>query len=92
MPKKDYRSEPVRRMVVIGESNAFGMCASDPRNEWVQTVANLIRDFQDEPLHLFNNAIPANVISPRSGLRKCWTERSAQRLGTCGRGPYFTST
>ena len=46
--KKDYRSNPVRSLIVIGESNAFGMCASDPRNEWVQVVANLIRDFQDE--------------------------------------------
>ncbi|MBN1836037.1 MAG: hypothetical protein JW820_09320 [Spirochaetales bacterium] len=64
--KKDYRSDPVRRMVVMGESNAFGMCATDPRNEWVQTVGNLIRDFQDEPLVLCNNSIPANVISPRS--------------------------
>jgi lysophospholipase L1-like esterase len=64
--KKDFRSEPVKKLVVIGESNAFGMCASDPRNEWVQTVANLIRDFQDEPLEVLNNAIPANVISTRS--------------------------
>jgi lysophospholipase L1-like esterase len=64
--KKDYRNRPVKKLVVIGESNAFGMCASDPRNEWVQTVANLIRDFQDEPLHVINNSIPANVISPRS--------------------------
>jgi lysophospholipase L1-like esterase len=64
--KKDFRSTPVQKLVVIGESNAFGMCASDPRNEWVQTVAHLIRDFQDEPLHVLNNSIPANVISPRS--------------------------
>jgi len=64
--KKDFRSKAVQKIVVIGESNAFGMCASDPRNEWVQTFANLIRDFQDEPLRLFNNSIPANVISPRS--------------------------
>lgn len=64
--KRDYRSRPFRKMVVMGESNAFGMCASDPRNEWVQTVANLMRDFQDEPLQVFNNSIPANVISPKS--------------------------
>jgi lysophospholipase L1-like esterase len=64
--KKDYRSKSVKKIVVIGESNAFGMCASDPRNEWVQTVANLIRDFQDEPLMVLNNAIPANVIGPTS--------------------------
>jgi lysophospholipase L1-like esterase len=64
--KKDYRSIPVRKLIVIGESNAFGMCASDPRNEWAQVVANLIRDFQDESLTILNNSIPANVISPRS--------------------------
>jgi len=66
MLRLDYRAEPVRRMVVLGESNAFGMNASDPRNEWVQTVGNLIRDFQDEPLLVLNNAYPANVISPAS--------------------------
>jgi len=64
--KRDYWDKPFRRMVVMGESNAFGMCASDPRNEWVQTAANLLRDFQDEPLHVINNSIPANVISPDS--------------------------
>jgi hypothetical protein len=64
--KKDYRGKAVRKLVVIGESNAFGMCASDPRNEWVQTVTNLIRDFQDAPLVVQNNAIPANLISLRS--------------------------
>jgi lysophospholipase L1-like esterase len=63
---KDYRSEPVLRMVTIGESNAFGMCAIDSRNEWVQTVGNLIRDFQDKPIQIFNNSIPANVIGPES--------------------------
>jgi lysophospholipase L1-like esterase len=66
MTDKDYFKRPVRKMVLLGESNAFGMCASDPRNEWAQTVANLIRDFQDEALIFLNNAIPANVISPES--------------------------
>jgi lysophospholipase L1-like esterase len=66
MTDKDYFKKPVRKMILLGESNAFGMCASDPRNEWAQTVANLIRDFQDEALTFLNNAIPANVISPRS--------------------------
>ena len=64
--KRDYRSESVKRLVAMGESNAFGMCATDPRNEWLQTVAGLIRDLQDEPLAVINNSIPANVVSPRS--------------------------
>ena len=64
MIRTDYRSEPVRRMVVLGESNAYGMSASSPRNEWVQVLGDGIREFQDEPVRVFNNAIPANVISP----------------------------
>ena len=66
MPLRDFRAEPVRKLVVIGESNANGMSATDPRNEWVQTVANLVRDFQEGPLHVLNNAVPANVISRES--------------------------
>jgi hypothetical protein len=48
----------------MGESNAYGMNASSPRNEWVQVLGGCVREFQDEPVRLFNNAIPANVISP----------------------------
>ena len=64
--KKDYRDLPVRRLVLLGESNGFGMCAGDPRNEWIQVVANLVRDFQDEPLSVWNNSVPGCVIGPRS--------------------------
>ncbi|MCX6358344.1 MAG: GDSL-type esterase/lipase family protein [Armatimonadetes bacterium] len=66
MLKPDYRLGPVRRIVVMGESNAYGMCAGDPLNEWVQALAFLIRRFQDGPLRVFNNSIPANVVSPRA--------------------------
>ena len=66
MIRRDYRSKPVRRLVVMGESNAYGMCAGDPLNEWVQALAFLIRRFTEGPLRVFNNAIPANVISPRA--------------------------
>jgi hypothetical protein len=48
----------------MGESNAYGMCATDPQNEWVQVVAGLIRRHQDGYLRVFNNSIPANVVSP----------------------------
>ncbi len=60
----DFRAAPVRRMVVMGESNAYGMCATDPQNEWVQVVASLIRRHQDGYLRVLNNSIPANVLSP----------------------------
>ena len=64
MIRRDYRADPVRRLVVMGESNAYGMSASSPKNEWVQVLAEGIREFQQESVRLFNNAIPANVISP----------------------------
>jgi lysophospholipase L1-like esterase len=64
MIRNDFREQPVRRLVAMGESNAYGMCAGSPHNEWVQVLAEQIRENQDEPLKVFNNAIPANVISP----------------------------
>ena len=51
MLRVDMRSEPVRRLVVMGESNAFGMNAVDANNQWVQVLGNQIRLFQDGPLH-----------------------------------------
>lgn len=62
--RKDMRSEQVKRLVVMGESNAYGMNALDPGNEWVQVFASHIRKFQEAPLRVFNNSLPANVISP----------------------------
>lgn len=62
--RKDVRSKPIRRLVVMGESNAYGMSAGDSSNGWVQCLAGLIRRYQDTPLRVFNNSIPANVISP----------------------------
>ena len=62
--RKDIRSKPIQRLVVMGDSISDGMAAGDPNNEWVQSLAGLIRRFQDWPLRVFNNAIPANVISP----------------------------
>ena len=64
MIRRDLRARPVSRLVVMGESNAYGMCAGDPSNEWVQTLAGCLRRFQDAPVRVFNNAIPANVLSP----------------------------
>jgi len=64
MMRTDWRAEPVQRLVVMGESDAFGNCAMEPQNEWVQVLAGLIRAFQGSDLRVFDNAIPSNVISP----------------------------
>ena len=56
---------PFRKMVVLGDSISYGMCAAEPENEWNQVVAGLLRKFQDEPLMVYNRGLPAGVISPR---------------------------
>ncbi|MGD9091259.1 MAG: SGNH/GDSL hydrolase family protein [Anaerolineales bacterium] len=56
---------PFQRMVVLGDSNAYGMCAYNPKNEWPQVAANWLRKFQQEELEVLNRSIPGNVISPR---------------------------
>lgn len=58
-------SGPFRRMVVLGDSIAYGMCATEPRHEWPQVAADLVRDFQDEELVVLNGGLPAGVISQR---------------------------
>lgn len=62
--KTRYPQGPFRRMVVLGDSISYGMCAGEPENEWNQVVAGLIRAFQDEPLEVLNRGLPAEVISP----------------------------
>lgn len=57
---------PFRRLVILGESNAYGMCASRPAFEWNQVLAELLRAFQDGELEILNRALPSAVISPRS--------------------------
>lgn len=59
------RSAPFERMVVIGDSISYGMCASEPANEWAQVAAELLRRFQDDGPTVFNRGLPAGVISPR---------------------------
>jgi lysophospholipase L1-like esterase len=60
------QAAPFQRMVVLGDSIAYGTCAYEPENEWNQVVAGLLRKFQDVPLTVFNRGLPATVISPRS--------------------------
>lgn len=52
-------------MVVLGDSIAYGMCAHEAENEWVQVLARLLRGFQDAELEVHNRGLPAGVISPR---------------------------
>jgi lysophospholipase L1-like esterase len=56
---------PYQRMVVLGDSISYGMCAHDPETEWAQVVAAQLRKFQDDGPTVYNRGLPAGVISPR---------------------------
>jgi lysophospholipase L1-like esterase len=66
MEPQVHPTGPFRRMVVIGDSVSYGMCAFRPENEFPQVAASLLRRFQDEELAVLNRALPAEVISPRA--------------------------
>ena len=57
---------PFHRIVVLGESNAYGMCASRHAYEWNAVLGRLMEDFQDGESELLNRALPSECISPRS--------------------------
>ncbi len=57
---------PFRRMLVLGDSIAYGMCAHESGNEFPQVAAQLLRRFQGGDLTVLNRALPAEVISSRA--------------------------
>ena len=66
MPRPDAHPSPFTTMVALGESTVAGACASEERFRWVNVVADLISEFQGQPVTLHNRGIGANAISPRS--------------------------
>ena len=64
--RRDYRSQPFRIAVALGESITAGGTATSPELTWVSLLAGLINESQLEPVKMINNGIGANLISPRS--------------------------
>lgn len=64
--KRDYRSQPFRVAVALGESTTAGGTATTPDLCWVSLLAHLINENQLEPVRMINNGIGANLISSRS--------------------------
>ena len=62
---RDWRPEPFRKLVTLGESTTAGGWSSVRERSWPHVLAALISDFQDEPVELVNTGIGANVISTR---------------------------
>lgn len=57
---------PFKVMVTLGESTTAGGAATRREHCWASVLAQLINEFQDEPVRLINSGIGANVLSPRS--------------------------
>ncbi len=62
----DLRSEPFQLLLTLGESTVHGMCATTENRRWVNLLADLISEFQGQPVRLLNQGISANSISARS--------------------------
>jgi len=65
MEARDWHSDPFRVLVTLGESTTAGGWSSTPDRCWAPLLADLISDFQDDPVTLVNTGIGANVISNR---------------------------
>jgi lysophospholipase L1-like esterase len=64
---KDYRKEPFRRLVILGESTVEGgpwLLIQEDR--YADILARLIGECQGAPIEYHNKGIGANAISPRS--------------------------
>ena len=59
----DMRSQPVTRIVALGESTTWGYSVSDKDKCWVSQVAGMLEEFQGAPIELINQGIGSNVIT-----------------------------
>jgi lysophospholipase L1-like esterase len=60
----DVRSEPVRRIVALGESTTWGYSVSKKEKCWVSQVARMLEEFQGSAIELINQGIGSNVLTP----------------------------
>jgi lysophospholipase L1-like esterase len=64
---KDYKTEPFKRLVILGESHVQGGGWLPQREDrFADILARLINVCQKEPIEYLNKGIGANAISPRS--------------------------
>ena len=71
----DQRSEPVRRVLALGESTTWGYSVSDKSKCWVNQVVRMLEEFQGAEIELINqgiaeknNLILADVYSAETGV------------------------
>jgi lysophospholipase L1-like esterase len=81
---KDYRKEPFKRLVILGESTVQGGgWLEAPANRYADVLVGLINACQQQPIEYFNKGIGANAISPRSpGYAKSAKPSALERYRT----------
>jgi lysophospholipase L1-like esterase len=62
--QKDMRSEPVRRIIALGESSTWGYSVSSKDKCWVNLVVSMLEEFQGVKIELINQGIGSNVLTP----------------------------
>jgi lysophospholipase L1-like esterase len=64
---KDYKKEPFKRLVILGESTVQGGgWLQRPEDRYADVLVRLINACQKDPIEYYNKGIGANAISPRS--------------------------
>lgn len=64
---RDFRKEPFKRFVILGESTVEGGPWLKQKEErYADILAKLINSCQEHPVEYFNKGVGANAISPRS--------------------------
>ncbi|MFH0963742.1 MAG: SGNH/GDSL hydrolase family protein [Planctomycetota bacterium] len=58
------RSEPIRRVVALGESTTWGYSVSEKGKCWVSQVVRMLEEFQGSEIDLINQGIGSNVLTP----------------------------
>ncbi|MDP7253922.1 MAG: SGNH/GDSL hydrolase family protein [Planctomycetota bacterium] len=61
--QQDTRSEPVSRIVALGESTTWGYSVSSKDRCWVNRVVRLLEECQGQPIELHNKGIGSNVLT-----------------------------
>lgn len=64
---KDYRKEPFRRLVILGESTVEGgPWLQEKEDRYADVLVRIINSVQEKPIEYINKGIGNNSISPRS--------------------------
>ncbi|MFC1452909.1 SGNH/GDSL hydrolase family protein [Verrucomicrobiota bacterium] len=63
MRQRDLRSEPVERVVALGESTTWGYSVSGKGKCWVNQVVGMLEEFQGSRIALINQGIGSNVLT-----------------------------